>query len=78
MAMAKTKSNTDRFRPEEAPGATVEGLSLPQQELKSDAAAVQKHQVAPVMTQVTSEAIFVLSQKIKKEESRKILRNAFS
>ena len=54
--MARTKRRTDLFLPEEAPGATDDGLSLPQQELKREAAAVQKHHVAPVMTQVTKEA----------------------
>jgi hypothetical protein len=55
--MAMTSNKTDRLRPEEAPGATEEGLSLPQQELKREAAAVQKHHVAPVMTQVIIEAM---------------------
>jgi hypothetical protein len=64
MAMAKTRSSTDRFLPELAPGATWDGLSLPQQELSSEAAAVQKHQVAPVTTQVTIEAISAESQSV--------------
>ena len=52
MAIAKTRSKTERLRPDVALGATVEGLSLPQHEDKSDATAEQKHQVPAVAMQV--------------------------
>lgn len=50
--MAKMSKRTERFRPEAAPGETVDGLSLPQQEAKREPAAVQKHHTVPVMRQV--------------------------
>ena len=43
-----TRSNTDRFRPDAAPGDTVDGLSLPQHDPNNDARAVQKHHVVPI------------------------------
>jgi hypothetical protein len=45
--MAKTRSRTDRFRPLVAPGGTVEGLSLPQHDVKSDEHAVHKQNDRP-------------------------------
>jgi hypothetical protein len=37
---------TDRIRPDEAPGATLDGFSLPQHEVKSDKEAVQQQKAA--------------------------------
>lgn len=48
IAIANTSKSTDRFLPDAAPGATVDGLSLPQQDDSSDPAAVQKHHVVPL------------------------------
>jgi len=50
--MAKHKSKTERFLPEDAPGAIELDLSLPQQALINDVSAEHKQKVAPVMTQV--------------------------
>lgn len=47
-------SSTERRRPEFAPGATVDGLSVPQQEFRSDPQAEPTHQVAPIAAQENS------------------------
>jgi hypothetical protein len=47
IAIANISNRTDRFRPEAAPGATVDGLSLPQQDESKEPAAVQKHHTVP-------------------------------
>ena len=44
---ARMSSNTDRFRPDAADGASLDGLSFPQQEFMREAVAVQQHQAAP-------------------------------
>jgi hypothetical protein len=49
--MQSTKTRTERFRPDVTLGGTVEGLSLPQQEVRRDVSAEQKHQVRLVATQ---------------------------
>ena len=52
----ETKSSaTERLRPEVTLGGIVDGLSLPQHELKSDDRAEQKQKVAPVMRQDTND-----------------------
>lgn len=50
------RRKTDRFRPDRGLGGTLDGLSLPQQDEKSEAAAVQKHQAALAATHVSIEA----------------------
>ena len=47
ITIANISSRTDRFRPDATPGATVEGLSLPQQDDSKEPAALQKHQTVP-------------------------------
>jgi len=54
--MAMHKSKTERFLPDDAPGAIVLGLSLPQQAPINDDAAEQKQKVTLVTIQVTREA----------------------
>jgi hypothetical protein len=54
--MVNTSNNTERLRPDVAEGGSEEGLSFPQQLDRSEAVAVQKHQVTPVATQVKSDA----------------------
>jgi len=56
MPIDNKKRAIDRFRPEVALGGIVEALSLPQQAPRSDADAVQKHQVTDVTAQVSSDA----------------------
>eukprot|EP00558_Chaetoceros_sp_UNC1202_P006230 CAMPEP_0197241320 /NCGR_PEP_ID=MMETSP1429-20130617/7387_1 /TAXON_ID=49237 /ORGANISM="Chaetoceros sp., Strain UNC1202" /LENGTH=50 /DNA_ID=CAMNT_0042701135 /DNA_START=26 /DNA_END=174 /DNA_ORIENTATION=- len=45
--MERRRRRKDRFRPEFALGGTDDGLSVPQQELKREQVAVQKHQPMP-------------------------------
>ena len=54
--MERKSRKTERLRPEVGPGATLDGLSLPQQDDSSEPAAVQKHQVALVAMHVKMEA----------------------
>jgi hypothetical protein len=46
-------NNTDLFRPEFKPGATEDGLSLPQHDDIREAVAEQQHQPIPAPTQAT-------------------------
>jgi hypothetical protein len=41
-----TSKMTDRIRPDEAPGAKLDGFSLPQHDVKSDNEAVQQQKAA--------------------------------
>ena len=49
--MEINRRKTDLFRPELAPGATVEGLSFPQHDEIRDPDAVQKHHPTPAARQ---------------------------
>lgn len=55
----RRRSKTERLRPDVGPGAVVLGLSLPQQEPRRLADAVQKHQVTLVARQVRMEALLI-------------------
>jgi len=68
MPIDNKKRAIDRFRPEVALGGIVEALSLPQQAPRSDADAVQKHQVTDVTAQVSSDAYRTTCPKKKKRE----------
>ena len=59
--MASTRRPTERFRPEVTLGGSVEGLSLPQHDVKRDEQAEQKHQAMLEATHVTNAAACVVA-----------------
>lgn len=58
--MERKSKKTERLRPEVGPGATLDGLSLPQQDDSSEPAAVQKHQAALEAIHVIMEPCFTM------------------
>ena len=73
MAIAMRSKKTDLFLPLKAPGATLEALSLPQQDPTRDPQALQKHHERPVPIKEKT-PIF---EELRKDENKRLWSKKF-